>query len=493
MENTDFTRRPVANYSTNTKKRRGKKGRIFKFIFFAVIVCFIFIVVFARQPISNSGSVLGTLTRLPVIKQIRQLVGMENLKGELDDRVNILLLGMGGVGHEGPYLTDTIILASIKPSTGDVAMISLPRDFYAQIPGNGWTKINEANSIGEVGGYEGGGSAFTAQVIKGVFDVPIHYWLRVDFNAFKSTVDALGGVRVCIDTAFVDEFYPTVDFLYQTVEFEAGCQFMDGETALKFVRSRHGTNGEGSDFARAARQQKVILAVKDKIFSLGTLTNPQKIYNLIKTLGDHVQTNIELTQVPHFLDLADTLNSEKIIRIVLDNSPYGLLRNSFTEAGQFILVPRAGSLKEIQLLAQNIFLLKNQSVPPLNLVVLNGTELLGWATGMQNYLDALGFNVIASGNSPQQTYEKSVIYDLERKENSEGIKILKKVLDANVSKYIPEFLNAEEIEGFDEADYLIVLGCKEDGKCWMEDEVLQTPDDADGAEGGDVGVEESDN
>ena len=187
-------------------------------------------------------------------------MGWENLKGELDDRINFLLLGQGGVGHEGPYLTDTIIFASLKPSTKELAMFSIPRDFYVKIPKNGWARINSANSIGETTDYDGGGSAYTAKIIEDVFDQPVHYWLRVDFDAFQKIIDDLGGVNVCVDHSFTDEYYPDENFGYEPVEFEEGCQKMNGDTALKFSRSRHGTNGEGSDFARSARQQKIILA-----------------------------------------------------------------------------------------------------------------------------------------------------------------------------------------------------------------------------------------
>lgn len=480
MQN-NFNQRPIQDYSPTNRRRHSKFWRIFKILFFIILIIILTVSIFSHKIISGQNSILSGIGRLPIIKQIRQVLGMENLKGELDDRINFLLLGQGGVNHDGPYLTDTIVLGSIKPTTNEVAMISIPRDFFVNISGHGWHRINAANSIGETTGYDGGGAALTAKVIEDVFDIPIHYWLRVDFNAFEKIINDLGGINVCVEHAFEDHNYPTEDFLTQTISFESGCQEMYGDTALKFVRSRHGTNGEGSDFARAARQQKVIMSVKDKILSLGTLTNPQRIYNLIKDLNNHIQTNIELTQIPHFLNLAQNIESENINRIVLDNSPYGLLRNNFTQEGAFILVPRTGNLDEIQILAKNIFILKNQSLEPVNIIVLNGTEIIGWATGMTNYLSDLGFDVIASGNSPQQTYEKSVIYDLRELRESQGkktvsrdiISILKKSLDANVTKYIPEFLNADEIYEFDNADFLVVLGCKQDGECWYEDEIIE--------------------
>ena len=119
----------IQNFQSQYKRRR-KFWRVFKIIFFVILVGIIAISAFSHKIISGQNSVLSNIGRLPVIKQFRQIFGMENLKGELDNRINFLLLGQGGVNHEGPYLTDTIILGSIKPSTNEVAMISIPRDFY---------------------------------------------------------------------------------------------------------------------------------------------------------------------------------------------------------------------------------------------------------------------------------------------------------------------------------------------------------------------------
>src|SRR3989344_1760982 len=146
--------------------RRNKFWRIFKVIFFAILVVIIIISAFCYTISPSHNSVLSSLGRLPVIKQFRQLVGLENLKGELDNRINFLILGQGGAGHEGPYLTDTIILASYKPSTNALVLISVPRDFYVELENYGWNRINAANSFGETNNYQGDGSAFTAKILE---------------------------------------------------------------------------------------------------------------------------------------------------------------------------------------------------------------------------------------------------------------------------------------------------------------------------------------
>ena len=471
-------------YSNNYRKKENKFWKKFKIVFFIIIISIVTIGVFSKN-VNSTGDVFS-ISKLPVIKQFRQIFGIENLKGENRDRINFLLLGQGGAGHDGPYLTDTIIFASLKPSTKELTMFSIPRDFFVEIKGYGWHRINAANSYGETSGYKGGGAAFTATIIEEIFDQPVDYWLRVDFDAFQEVVNDLGGINICVDTSFEDHFYPTEDYDVETISFEEGCQKMDGETALKYSRSRHGTNFENSDFARSARQQKVILAVKDKGLSLTTITNPTKIFKLFNSLKDNIQTNIEIAQIPHFLNILKDIDSNSIKKIVLDNSAGGLLRNGMTESGMYILKPRTGNLKEIQNLAKYIFILKDQTMEPVNVVILNGTEIRGWATDIEGYLEQLGFNILSTGNSPSETtFEKSVIYDLRKlretvNDNSsskQALTVLRKSLNANVSKHIPEFLNDEEVENFNKADFLVVLGCKENGECWIENEIYQELDE----------------
>src|SRR5207244_10638311 len=107
------------------------------------------------------------------------------LKGEGNGRVNILLLGVGGAGHDGPNLSDTIMVVSIDPKTKDVAMLSIPRDLYVKIPGHGYGKINAANVYG--------GPTLAARTVANVIGVPIHYYAVIDFSGFKQAVDSVGG------------------------------------------------------------------------------------------------------------------------------------------------------------------------------------------------------------------------------------------------------------------------------------------------------------
>ncbi len=175
------------------------------------------------------------------------------LKGEGDGRINILVLGIGGVGHEAPTLSDTMLVLSIDPQTKDTAMLSIPRDLYVKIPATGkyatqYSKINAANAYG--------GPELAAKVVSSVIGVPIHYYILVDFSGFRQAVDAVGGVDVTVGKAIYDPEYPCDNEKggYCPFSVAAGPQHMNGTVALRYARSRKST----SDFDRAARQQQII-------------------------------------------------------------------------------------------------------------------------------------------------------------------------------------------------------------------------------------------
>jgi len=296
--------------------------------------------------------------KISVFQQIGNLLSKqgEKLKGEENNRVNILLMGMGGYGHQGSLLTDTIILASFKPSTKQIALLSIPRDLAVEYPGDYyWRKINNSLAFGRDMDYPGGGEALAGDLVKQVTGQKIHYYGLIDFTGFEQIIDGLGGVKINVETSFNDYSYPTSDYGYQTISFSAGEQLMDGETALKFVRSRHGTNGEGSDFARAERQQKVIIALKNKITSFSTLISPKKIAEILNTLGSHTKTDMEIWEMLRLYKLTQSTKAENFNSIVLDNAADGLLKTETGINGAYILVPKADNFSQIHEFCENIF------------------------------------------------------------------------------------------------------------------------------------------
>ena len=301
---------------------------------------------------AESGSTASTIEPSfhRIFKRLRSFITgkSEGLSGTDRNRINILILGMGGPGHDGPYLTDTIIVASIQPSTNHVAMLSIPRDMAAPIPGYGWYKINHANAFGE-DEKPGHGGELAAAVVEKTLDEPMDYYIRVDFTAFEKLIDEVGGIDIAVERSFVDQSFPAGPNTYRTVSFKKGAQHMDGKTALLFARSRHGNNGEGSDFARARRQQKVLVALKDQLLSLGTITNPARVKRILETLNEHVTSNISLTEILQFISLAQSVDATIIKQHVLTNAEDDLLQNA-TVNGAFLLQPRNGDYGAIHTL-----------------------------------------------------------------------------------------------------------------------------------------------
>lgn len=279
------------------------------------------------------------------------------LEGEGDGRVNVLLIGVGGAKHPGGNLADTVMVASFDPKNKEAALLSLPRDLYVPYDGKFSSKLNAVHSYGEQNGKKtGGGPALMKKTVSTMLDLPIHYYVRVDFTALEKIVDTLGGITVDVEKPIVDLSYPADNMIdYAPFRLNAGKQTLNGKTALKYARSRHASGSEGSDFARARRQQKTLAAIKDKALSLGVLGSPKKITELINILGDHVKTDIDLVESERFFQLWKDIDSEKIVSKVLDNGVDGPLVSSSGDERGYILLPRTGDFTEIQQIAHEIF------------------------------------------------------------------------------------------------------------------------------------------
>lgn len=398
------------------------------------------------------------------------LGGERPLKGEAQNRVNILLLGMGGEGHEGAYLTDTIIIASLNPLEDKIALLSIPRDLLVEIPDYGWRRVNNINAFAEIN-EPGTGAEKTAQQLSSILNLPIHYYIRADFEGFKKIIDELGGVRVYVERSFTDASYPTDDFKYQTVSFSQGWQTMDGDTALKFARSRHGTNGESTDFARSYRQQKILLAVKDKIFSFETVLRPSRAERIVKELERRISTNIQTWEAFRLAKIFLRASEKNISLTVLDDSPSGILEAKNIE-GAFVLLPKNNDWQGLQKLAYGI-LEKNEDAsnpPDAVLEIQNGTYVAGLAAKIKSRLEKFGFTVNKISNAPKRDFQKTIIYDFSGGKKIEVLRLLQKELNADVSLSLPawlqsdiqasEFFFAQEASAKTngKVDFLIILG-----------------------------------
>jgi LCP family protein required for cell wall assembly len=462
----------------NQENKKNKKTTL-KIIIYFIIFIFTAFVIFSMSASQSDQNKENWINKIPIIGSIKHLVESadKKLKGEDDDRINILLLGMGGKNHDGGYLTDTIMLASIEPSTKKVSLLSIPRDLAIPIEGYGWRKINHVNAYAEMESAESGGLA-ASQAISDVFNIPVHYYFRVDFQGFINIIDELGGITVNVERTLNDPSYPIMgrekaepyESRFETLYVEKGLQEMDGTLALKFARSRHGKYGEGSDFARAKRQQLIIEATKEKLLSKWNFLKPIMVSNIIDEFRDHVSTNLKIWEIVKLWDMVKDVERNNIINKVLDNSPSGLLTDMISQEGAYILSPRSGDFAEIEYLIKNIFseapIEKKEKVvvEKASLEIRNGTWINGLASETALDLEKYSFDVIRIGNSSRQNFQKSVIYDLTFGEKIDSLAILKEKTKANVSFEIPEWLQDDISKDLknetnpEQPDFILILG-----------------------------------
>lgn len=284
-------------------------------------------------------------------------------------RTNILLLGIAGGDHPGWDLTDTMIFASIALDTKDALMISLPRDIWSPTLQD---KINSAYHYGEEK-KKNGGFVLAKSITEEVLGQPVHYAILIDFAGFKDAIDALGGIEIDVPEAFVDRKFPLPgkendncdgdpEFTcrYETIKFKQGHQLMDGETALKYVRSRNAEGQQGTDFARSQRQQQVMQAFMDKATSLGILANPLKIRKIHTEFSKSVKIDAQLSEMLALAKVATDFQDESLRKVVLDGGdlPAGrhgeeqeregwLYTPPTSRYGRWVLLPRGDSFEVI--------------------------------------------------------------------------------------------------------------------------------------------------
>lgn len=445
-----------------------KKRRRIVLVFLKVILgLFVLLVVtislFSWKVISTGQDIFvpETNEKISFLGFVKRLILSEDRETPVitKERLNILLLGMGGEGHEGALLTDTIMVVSIKPDSGDVAMISIPRDLYISLDGKVYQKINSLHAYGEVR-KSGLGIDLVSQAVEKITGLPVDYYLRLDFVGFEKIIDTLGGVDVYVEQSFYDPQYPGPNYGYQTVSFKKGENHMNGDQALKYVRSRHGIvldgqGSESSDFARAKRQQKVLAATKDKAFSLKTILNPKKLSDILTVLGGHIKTNIKPEEIFPMIEMAYNLNIQNVAHAVIDDKESGLLYAKITRQGAYVLLPKDKDFSSVHEFCQNVFLRQDIQKENAKIEILNGTKISGLATKTQEELKKSNFNIVSVDDAEEQDFEKTVIYDFTSSKPA-TVKALREKFNANVCKYAKKFSNQD-------VDLVLVLG-KERGQ-----------------------------
>ncbi len=334
------------------------------------------------------------------------------------ERVMILVMGIDRrVGEEeNGYRTDTMLLVSIDPATRTAAMLSIPRDLWVTIPGFDENTINTANWLGDSYDYPGGGPALAVKTVEYNLGVSINYYVRLDFTAFETVIDAIGGVEVDNQTDIADEEYPNGSYGYEPFFLPAGPQHLNGHDALRYARTRH----NATDIDRARRQQEVVLAVRDRVLSLGMLpsliTQAPRLY---QTLNDSIQTNLSLDQMVSLALLAQDIPRESIKSGVID---YTMVQEGITAEGKEVLRPLRDKIRALR---DELFTSTGVAAPvdpaeELALIegegarvqVLNGAGVEGLACDTVDWLAEEGLNVSSPADcdtADRSDYYSSVI------------------------------------------------------------------------------------
>ncbi|MDB5182318.1 MAG: LytR family transcriptional regulator [Candidatus Saccharibacteria bacterium] len=394
------------------------------------------------------------------------------LKGEGDGRVNILMLGKGGTGHDGPDLTDTIIIASIDPIAKEVALVSLPRDLWVKTPSGGASKINAiyANAKYAVlnnyttkqqtdavkAAAEKAGVKAIESAVTSVLGIPINYYGMVDFQGFAQAINAVHGIDINVKTEVYDTFIQA-DNNNNPLIAAVGQDHFDGKHALLYAQSRHGSLR--GDFDRTERQREVIVALKDKVLSLGTFANPLKVNQLIDAIGDHVSTDFTTNELKRVYDIVKDVPSAKIASIGLADPPNNFVTTDNID-GQSVVIPREGTFvyTAIQSYVRNTLrdsFLKSENA---NIVILNGTNTPGLATLKSTELKSYGYNVTQVADAPTKAYTKTVLVDMTKGVKKYTKNYLEKRLGVTATTTLPD---PSIVPGT--ADFVIILGSNESG------------------------------
>lgn len=388
IENPKIKEIKKAKSGKKKEEKPPKKSKLTRTVFLSLIILVVAYGVYAFSP--HIKSLWQTFFKGPAV--VMSFLKNEPEELQKNDRVtNALLIGIDKRTVE-PYtyleddeekkngfLSDTMIVLSYNHVTKKVSMLSIPRDLWVKIPAfndlyEQHTKINAAYAIGDMYGYEGGGLKLITDVVAEMLDIPIHYSARVDFEGFQKIIDLMDGVNIEVEKTFDDWNYPREGYenaamseRFLHLHFEAGLQEMDGETALQYARSRQGTNGEGSDFARAKRQQKVILGVREKALALNLFENLLKIGEWIEVLGETVETNMEMKEMLIAYKMSKEVDLQKVETYVLDTADEvsGFLYhpNEADYGGAWILLPIGNNYDLIREFVQDIFYKQEVTTP----------------------------------------------------------------------------------------------------------------------------------
>ena len=354
----------------------------------------------------------GTPVAVPTATEALPAPEVQAPQWDGGSRINILFVGLRGgdpAKEDCPLCTDTLIVVTLDPATKTAGMLSIPRDMWVNIPGFGYSRINTAWTDGVGSKLPGGGPGLTMQTVSQFIGVPIDYYAQVDFNTFVDMIDTIGGVDVNVTERMVlDPLGSGKD----KVVITPGFRHLNGIKALAYARCREASQGcTDGDVGRAQRQQQVIFAIMDKVFSPDYFPIfIKQAPSLYSRMSAGIHTNLSLEDGIRLAYLVSQINRQNIKNGVIDNNMALFVNTTLAGQPASVLKPKPD---QIRVLRDEIFSSSGPTSPlaagadPLSLVkqenarirVINSTFAGDFGQRTATYLQGLGLNVTELGNA----------------------------------------------------------------------------------------------
>jgi LCP family protein required for cell wall assembly len=416
-------------------RKRESPDLIKRFLWIAFLISALITVVLSIRALRSNPEPEGTIQESkllatvpddgrpsPTLDDDRLLQGNANRPGykelDLSKPVYFVFTGLDKrewEGETGPGLTDTIIVAFLDTQKGNAGMISIPRDTWVEVPHYQPYKINQTFSVGEATSYPGGGPALLMETAGNLLDVPIDYYVQVDFKAFIVLVDSVDGVMVDVERKILVDPDPSIEG--DMKKLKKGLQVLPGDLALGYVRSRETANG---DFDRNKRQQQVLVGLQKKLFSYEILpTLIPKIPELYRELSNHVETNLSMRQIVTLAWAVRDINPG-LVQTTVINQP--LVEAGFNSKDQYVLFPDTEAIQKVWMDMQQIVatpipqptkepsLAESVERENAKVAVQNATTVPGLASQTADFLETKGIQVVEVGNSDKYK-DETFIYD----------------------------------------------------------------------------------
>ena len=346
--------------------------------------------------------------------------------------------------HDGAQLTDSIMAISLDQNTGDIAMLSLPRDLKASPTCTATSKINEIYWCNNMDGNneQAGAEALMAEV-SSILGINFQYYAHLNWGSLVQIVNTLGGINITLD----EDIY---DYTYTGAVFNAGTEYtIDGEQALGLARARHGTTN--GDFTRGASQQKILIGIKNKIFEKQlSLTD---IIDLASTLGDNLRTNFTISEMKTLAHLTTDFDFENMRQLSLIEPNRLMTTANINEISYVVPVGGVGNYSAIRNYIAKMLDNDPRVYEDSSILVLNGTEEVGIASAEVNQLEKDGYENVSAGDAPTSDYtEPYTLYVLtEEAPNTKNLLEKKYNLTAKPAEELPEGISQDY-------DFVLILG-----------------------------------